>query len=85
MMLIEGMVRKPVPAILWQEAPRGGGTQRHFFVRPVDNKHYHLRIIVGNVTTTDRDGVGKGEVNRAARLMGIFVADSHWSEVDALR
>ena len=77
--------RTPVPAILWQETPKGGGAQRHFFVRPIDNKRYHLRIIVGTVTTTDRDRVGKGEVERAAKLMGIFVADQHWSELDALR
>lgn len=77
--------RAPVPAVLWQETPKGGGAPRHFFVRPIDNKRYHLRIIVGSVTTTDRDSVGKGEVERAAKLMGIYVAEQHWSEVDALR
>jgi hypothetical protein len=84
MMLAEGRVQKPVDAILWQDTPRGGGTQRHFLVRPKSPKQYHLRIIVGTVVTTDRDSVGKGEVLRAAKLMGIDVADSHWSEVDAL-
>jgi hypothetical protein len=75
----------PTDAVLWTDNPRGGGTQRHFLVRPRNEKHYHLRIIVGNVVTTDRDMVGKGEVARAAKLMGIFVADQHWSEVDSLR
>ena len=85
MMLVNGMARHPVDAVLWQETPRGGGTERHFFVRPTDDKRYHLRIIVGAVTTTDRADVGKGEVARAAKLMGIYVMDSHWSDVDALR
>lgn len=84
MMLVEGRIHTPVDAILWQDNPRGGGTQRHFLVRPKSSKQYHLRIIVGTVITTDRDSVGKGEVLRAAKLMGIDVADSHWSEVDAL-
>lgn len=85
MMLQRGMARSTTDAILWQEIPKGGGIDRHFLVRPIDEKYYHLRIIVGTVVTTDRDRVGKGEVIRAARLMGINVADSHWSEVDALR
>jgi hypothetical protein len=85
MMLQNGATRTPTPAVLWREIPRGGGTERHFFVRPVRDKHYHLRIIVGAVITTDRDMVGKGEVERAAKLMGIVWADTHWSEVDALR
>jgi hypothetical protein len=84
MMLHRGAVRTPIDAVLWQETPMGG-TERHFFVRPMQDKHYHLRIIVGTVVTTDRDKVGKGEVMRAAKLMGINVADSHWSEVEALR
>jgi hypothetical protein len=85
MMLRNGGARKPVDAVLWQETPKGGGTERHFFVRPMQDRRYHLRIIVGTVVTTDRDMVGKGEVERAAKLMGIMWADSHWSEVDALR
>ena len=85
MMLTHGQARQPVDAILWHEVPRGGGTDRHFFVRPIEKQRYHLRIIVGNVTTTDRSDVGRGEVSRAAKLMGIYVMDSHWSEVDALR
>jgi hypothetical protein len=85
MMLQRGATRTPTDAVLWQEIPRGGGTERHFFVRPINEKHYHLRIIVGTVVTTDRDMVGKGEVERAAKLMGIYVADQHWSEVNALR
>lgn len=85
MMLTEGAVRRPVSAILWQEIARGSGTERNFFVRPMDNRRYHLRIIVGTVITTDRESVGKGEVVRAAKLMGIFFEDSHWSVVDALR
>lgn len=85
MMLQHGATRTPTDAVLWQEQPRGGGAPRHFFVRPMQDKHYHLRIIVGTVVTTDRDRVGKGEVERAAKLMGIYVAEQHWSEVDALR
>ena len=77
--------RTIVPAVVWHEIPRGGGTERYFFVRPIDDKHYHLRITVGKVLTTDRNSVGKGEVVRAGRLMGIDVVDSHWSDVDALR
>lgn len=77
--------RKIVPAVFWHDIPRGGGTDRFFFVRPVDSKRYHLRIVVGTVITTDMGDVGRGEVSRAARLMGIYVEDSHWSEVDALR
>jgi len=85
MMLQNGMLRTPTDAVLWHEIPKGGGTERHFFVRPVQDKRYHLRIIVGTVITTDRDMVGKGEVERAAKLMGIMWGDSHWSEVEALR
>jgi len=83
--LKRGATSTTADAVLWQENPKGGGTPRYFFVRPVDDKHYHLRIIVGSVITTDRDQVGRGEVNRAAKLMGIMVADSYWSEVEALR
>jgi hypothetical protein len=79
------LARRIVPACVWHEIPRGGGTERYFAVRPKDEGNYHLRITVGAVVTTDRDDVGRGEVVRAARLMGIHVADSHWSEVDALR
>ena len=85
MMLQSGAVREPADAVLWQEIPRGGGTERNFFVRPINNKKYHLRIIVGTVVTTDRDMVGKGEVERAAKLMGIMVGDSHWSDIETLR
>jgi hypothetical protein len=78
--------RKEVEAVLWQDNPRGGGEPRYFFVRPNDeNKKYHLRIIVGNVITTDRESVARGEVVRAARLMGINFADNYWGEVDSLR
>lgn len=83
--LANGMAKHQVDAILWQENPRGGGAQRNFFVRPLEKDRYHLRIIVGNVTTTDRDSVGRGEVSRAAKLMGIYVQDAHWSDVDSLR
>jgi len=75
---------RTAPAILWQEIPAGGGVQRNFFVRPVQGKRYHLRIIVGSVITTDRREALKREVVGAARLMGITLADSHWAEVDSL-
>jgi hypothetical protein len=71
-------------AVLWQDNPRGGGQQRNFYVRPVAVNRYHLRIIVGNVVTTDREGVGRKEVIAAARLMGFDVGDNQWSEVDRL-
>lgn len=71
-------------AVLWQDNT-GGGETRHFFVRPSDPKHYHLRIIVGNVVTTNRESVGKREVVSAARLMGIEIGDGQWHEVDNLQ
>lgn len=79
-----GKPSKEADAVLWQDEPRGGGAHRHFFVRPIDKHRYHLRIIVGNVTTTDRENVARREVVSAARLMGIEIADAHWSEVDKL-
>jgi hypothetical protein len=74
-----------VESVLWQDIPLGGET-RYFFVRPrPEDKKYHLRIVVGNVITTDKESVTRGEVVRAARLMGINMADQYWSEVDSLR
>jgi hypothetical protein len=77
---------RQVDAVLWQDNPLGGGEPRYFFVRPQsETKKYHLRIIVGTVITTDRESVARGEVVRAARLMGFNLQDGHWSEVDSLR
>lgn len=74
---------KQTEAVLWQDNT-GGGQTRHFFVRPSEAKRYHLRIIVGNVVTTNRENVGKREVVSAARLMGIEIGDGQWHEVDKL-
>jgi hypothetical protein len=77
--------RTIVESVLWQDIPLGGET-RYFFVRPrPEDKRYHLRIIVGSVVTTDRESVTRGEVVRAARLMGFQLQDGHWSDVDSLR
>jgi hypothetical protein len=75
---------KDVRAILWQDNPRGGGQARFFFVRPVEQNRYHLRIKVGAVTTTDREGLLRREVINAGRMMGVEVSDTHWHEVDRL-
>lgn len=74
--------QKTADAVLWEDL--GGNSPRYFFVRPIASKKYHVRIIVGTVITTDRNEVGKGEVVRAARLMGITVLDNHWSVIDSL-
>ena len=73
---------KSADAVLWQD--EGGQQPRHFFVRPISSKQYHLRIIVGTVVTTNRDAVNKGEVVRAARMMGFNVDNGHWSVIDSL-
>jgi hypothetical protein len=61
-------------ALLWRSNARFGHPVRLFFVRKVegeDNK-YHVRVIVGNTTTTNDDNLTKDAVKRAARSLYNF-------------